>query len=159
MVWYNSSVIYIVLLILISTGLTAVQFVAELHYKSEDREFYSRWCHWHNPSGRTLALGWTQRLAEMSTRIIFWGRKGGRCVGLTTLPSSCADCLEIWEPHLMEAPGPVQACNWIAFLLMNLIVKGNFVVMNLRKDLCIRIIRCQFGINLQEPCVLYTGRA
>ena len=25
--------------------------------------------------------------------------KGGRCVGLTTLPSSCADCLEIWEPQ------------------------------------------------------------
>ena len=24
--------------------------------------------------------------------------KGGRCVGLTTLPPSCADCLEIWEP-------------------------------------------------------------
>jgi len=27
-----------------------------------------------------------------------WG-KGGRCVGLTTLPPSCADCLEIWEPQ------------------------------------------------------------
>jgi len=24
--------------------------------------------------------------------------KGGGCVGLTTLPPSCADCLEIWEP-------------------------------------------------------------
>ena len=35
---------------------------------------------------------------EMSTRNIFWGGKGGRCVGLTTLPPSCADCLEIWEP-------------------------------------------------------------
>ena len=28
-----------------------------------------------------------------------WGDKGGRCVGLTTLPPSCADCLEIWEPQ------------------------------------------------------------
>jgi hypothetical protein len=29
--------------------------------------------------------------------IIFpWG-KGGRCVGLTTLPPLCADCLKIWE--------------------------------------------------------------
>jgi hypothetical protein len=26
------------------------------------------------------------------------GGKGGRCVGLTTLPPSCADYLEIWEP-------------------------------------------------------------
>jgi hypothetical protein len=25
------------------------------------------------------------------------GGKGGRCVGLTTLPPSCADCLEIWD--------------------------------------------------------------
>jgi hypothetical protein len=25
------------------------------------------------------------------------GGKGGRCVGVTTLPPSCAECLEIWE--------------------------------------------------------------
>jgi hypothetical protein len=49
----------------------------------------------------------------------------------------------------MEASGPVEACNGIAFLLINLILKGNFVVMNLRKDLCVRIMRCQFGIK--EP--------
>ena len=30
---------------------------------------------------------------------IFPGGKGGWCVGLTTLPPSCADCLEIWEPQ------------------------------------------------------------
>jgi hypothetical protein len=35
----------------------------------------------------------------------FLGGKGGRCVGLTTLPPSCADCLEIWEPQL---PGTVR---------------------------------------------------
>ena len=29
--------------------------------------------HWHNPSGSTMVLGWTQPLTEMSTRIIFWG--------------------------------------------------------------------------------------
>jgi hypothetical protein len=28
---------------------------------------------WHNPSGRTLALGFTQPLTEMSTRNISWG--------------------------------------------------------------------------------------
>jgi len=27
----------------------------------------------------------------------FLDGKGGRCVGLTTLPPSCADCFEIWE--------------------------------------------------------------
>ena len=26
----------------------------------------------------------------------FLGVKGGRCVGLTNLPPSCADCLDVW---------------------------------------------------------------
>ena len=29
----------------------------------------------------------------------FLGGKDGQCVGLTTLPPSCTDCHEIWEPH------------------------------------------------------------
>jgi len=33
--------------------------------------------------------------------------KGGRCAWLTTLPPSCADCLEIWEPQL---PGTLRTC-------------------------------------------------
>ena len=37
----------------------------------------------------------------------FLGGKGGRCVGLTTLPHSCADCLDIWEP---QSPGTLRAC-------------------------------------------------
>jgi len=31
--------------------------------------------HWHNPSGRTMALGLTQPLTEMSTRSISWGKR------------------------------------------------------------------------------------
>jgi hypothetical protein len=52
----------------------------------------------------------------MSTRNNSWG-KGGLCVGLTTLPPSCADCLYIWEPQLLKTSGPVQACNGIALPL------------------------------------------
>jgi len=37
---------------------------------------------------------------------MFPGGKGGRCVGLTTLPPSRADYLEIWEP---EPPGTLRA--------------------------------------------------
>jgi len=48
---------------------------------------------WHNPS-----LGSTQPLKEMSTRNISAGDKGCRCVGLTTSPSSCTNCHEIWNP-------------------------------------------------------------
>jgi hypothetical protein len=49
----------------------------------------------------------------MSTRNISWGGKGGRCVGLTTLPPSCADCLASGSLNPLE-PGPVQTCNGIA---------------------------------------------
>jgi len=55
-----------------------------------------------------MALGLTQFLTEMSTRNISWG-KGSRYVGLTTLPLSYADFLEIWEPEpagtLRASPG------------------------------------------------------
>ena len=47
-----------------------VQLDEALRYKPEGRWFYSRWC--HNPSGRTMALGLTQPLTEMSTRNISW---------------------------------------------------------------------------------------
>jgi len=62
--------------------------------------------HWRSPFDLTVALGSSQPLTEMST-IIFSGSKGSRCVGLTTLPPSCADCLEIWEP---QPPGTLRAC-------------------------------------------------
>jgi len=55
---------------------------------------------------RTMALGLTQPLTEMSTRNIPGG-KGGRCVGLKTLPPSFADCLEMWEP---QPPRNFWAC-------------------------------------------------
>jgi hypothetical protein len=63
--------------------------------------------HWHNPSGRTVALGSTQPLTEMSTRDISWGGNGRRCVGPTTLSPSYADCFEIWESR---SPGTFSSC-------------------------------------------------
>jgi phosphatidylethanolamine-binding protein (PEBP) family uncharacterized protein len=57
----------------------------------------SRWCHWIFsdifPTVRTMALGSTQPLVKMSTSNIPGG-KGGRCVGLTTSPTSCTECHE-----------------------------------------------------------------
>ena len=38
----------------------------------------------------------------------FLRSKGGRCVGLTTLPPSCADCRGIWEP---QPPETLMACK------------------------------------------------
>ena len=56
--------------------------------------------HWHNPSGRTVALGSTQPLTRNEYQEYFLGGgKGGRCGGLIILPPSCADCLAICEPQ------------------------------------------------------------
>ena len=52
----------------------------------------------------------------------FLGGKDGRCVGLTNLPTSCADCLEIWEPQLpgtlTACPGRFRACFTLLFTLV-----------------------------------------
>ena len=61
----------------------------------------------HNPSGRIMVLGLTQPLTEMSPRNISRG-KDGHCLGLTTLPPSSANCLEMWEP---QNPGTLWGCS------------------------------------------------
>ena len=66
--------------------------------------------HWHNTSDRTMALGSTQPLTEMSTRSISWG-KGSRCVMLTNLPPSCAVVVKSGNLNFLESFGPLQACN------------------------------------------------
>jgi hypothetical protein len=63
--------------------------------------------HWHKPSGCTEALGLTQPLTEMSTWNISLGGQGSQCIGLTTLLSSYANCLEIWEP---QPAGTLRGC-------------------------------------------------
>ena len=67
-----------------------------------------------NPSGCTKALASSQPLTQYQE--YFLGGKGGRCVGLTTLPPSYADCLEIWEPQLSGILRAVQACIGITLL-------------------------------------------
>ena len=85
------------------------------HYLSEGRWFNPSRCHWkfsltQNPPDRTMALGSTQPLTEISTRSISWG-KGGRCVRLTTLPQSCAVVMKYGNINFLEPSRPLQACN------------------------------------------------
>jgi hypothetical protein len=90
--------------------------VKVLRYKSEDRWFDPRWCQFSidiNPSARTMALGSTQPLTEMSIRR-FPGGKGGRCVWLTTLPPSRALIKKSGNLNFLEPSGPPQACNGTA---------------------------------------------
>ena len=54
-----------------------------------------------------MTLGSTQPLNRNEYKEYFLAGKGGRCVGLTTLPP----CLEIWE---RQSPGTLRACPGIA---------------------------------------------
>jgi len=57
-----------------------------------------------------MALGSTQPLKEMSTRL-FPAGKGGRCIRLTTLPPSCAVVVKSGNLNFLETSGPLQACK------------------------------------------------
>ena len=95
------------------------QLVEALRHKPEGRGFDSRWCHWNFSLIHSFRPRYGPGVDSASNRNeyhkYFLGDKGSQCVGLTTLPPSFADYLEIWEPlNLLEPSGPVQACNGIA---------------------------------------------
>ena len=94
------------------TECTVQQLVEALRYKPEGRGFDSRWCHWNFSLTQSFWPHCGPGVDSASNRNeyqeYFLGGKGGRCLGLTTLPPSCVDCLEIWEP---QPPGTLRACS------------------------------------------------
>ena len=92
-----------------------------LCHKSEGRWFDPSWCqwifHWHkNTSDRTMALGSTQPLTEMSTSGISWGwRRPVRKAD--NLPPSCAVVTKCGNLNFLEPSGPFWASNGIALPL------------------------------------------
>jgi len=58
----------------------------------------------------------------MITMNISLGSKGGRCIGLTTLPPSCAERFEIWEPL---PPGTLRACPGLSWDCFTFTIKAN----------------------------------
>jgi len=110
---------------IIYVGYAVTQLAEAQRYKSEGRGFDSRWCHWNFSLAQSFhphygpGVDSTPNRNEYQQYFLREGGKGGRCVGLTTLPYSCADCLEIWEPQrpgtLRACPGPCRDC----FVLFN----------------------------------------
>jgi hypothetical protein len=74
-------------------GHVVVQLVWALRYKLESRGFYGPGV--DSESNRNEYQDYLLRA------------KGDRCVGLTTVPPSCAGCFEIWEP---KPSGTLRAC-------------------------------------------------
>jgi len=56
-----------------------------------------------------------QPLTAVSTRNISWGGKGGRCVGMTNLSTSLADCLERYCKLRGGCPGLFWDCFTFTF--------------------------------------------
>jgi hypothetical protein len=84
-------------------GHAVAQLVEALRYKPEGRGFDFSLTSFRSHSGP----GVDSACNRNEHHEYFVGGKGGRGVGLTTLPRSCAYCLEIWEP---QAPGTLRAC-------------------------------------------------
>jgi hypothetical protein len=61
-----------------------------------------------------------QQTTDMEVRLYLLRGKGGRCIQLRTLQPSCTDCLEIWEPNLLEPSRPVRDCTGIVILTFRL---------------------------------------
>ena len=89
-----------------SMGYAVAQLVEALRYKPEGRGFDSR-CYWKFSFRPHFGPGVNLASNRNECQEYFLGGKGGRCIGLTTLPPSWADCLEIWEP---QTPGILRAC-------------------------------------------------
>jgi hypothetical protein len=77
--------------------------VEALRSKPEGRGFDSRWCHWNFSLTYSFRSHYGPEVDSASNRNesqeYFLGGKGSRRVGLTTLPPSYVDCLEIWKPQ------------------------------------------------------------
>ena len=67
-----------------------------------------------------MALGSTQQTNRNEYQVYFLVGKDCRRVGLTTLPPSCADRLQIWEP---QPPETLRACNWPVQGLLSIFVR------------------------------------
>ena len=80
----------------------------------------SRWCHWNFSLTYSFRPHYGSSVDPDSKineyEIYFLRVKGGRCIWQTTLPPSCTDCIEIWEPLI---PGTLRASpglQWDCFL-------------------------------------------
>jgi hypothetical protein len=80
--------------------LLVAQLVEALRYKPEGCRLDSFLPHY------VLGVESASNSTEYQEYFLFG--KGGRCIGLTTLPPSCDDCIEIWDP---QNPGTLRVCN------------------------------------------------
>jgi hypothetical protein len=88
-------------LLALLVGHAVAQLVEALSYKLEGHGFCSRWYYWNFSFSKSFRSHYGRGVDSASNRNeyqeYFLGSKGGRCLGLTNLQSSCVECLEIWS--------------------------------------------------------------
>jgi len=88
-------------------------------YNPEGCGFYSGWEQWLNPSGRTMALGSTHPLTDMSTGCISWGIKAAGAYGWQLCHLRVSTVWIFWKPLPPQPWGPFQ--GWIGTALLYLL--------------------------------------
>ena len=99
-------------------GHRVAQLVEALRYKLEGHGFDSRWFHCNFSLRQSFRPNYGPGVDSAFNRKeyqeYFMGCKGSWCIGLKTLPNSCNDCHEIWEPlphaTLWACPGLQWDC-------------------------------------------------
>ena len=88
---------YIMVLTMVVEGHAVAHLVEALRYKPEGRRFDSQRCNWNFSLTQSFCPHYGPGVGSPSNRNeyqeYFLVGKGGRCVGLTILPLSYADCL------------------------------------------------------------------
>ena len=134
------------------------QLVEALCYKSEGRGFDSRWCHWnfswHNPSGRTMALGSTQPLTEMSTRNISWGQRRPvrRADNLTTFVCRLSWNLGTspsWNPQGLFRP--IMGLLYLYMFWAAMCPSSGELIVSIRHLIYVTLYRWPSGVQVCTP--------
>ena len=94
------------------------------------------------------------------------GGKGGRCVGPTTLPPSCADSLKIlgpstsWSPEGLSRPVVGIALPFVVFFMLPK-YKGQHDLWDCEGkqlcDFCLPLLMCATSVTPDSCCVYHSG--
>jgi len=121
----------------------------------ECRVFDFRWCLWNFSLTQFCRPQYVRWVGSASNRNeyqeYFVEGTSGRCVGLTTLPHSCGDCLEVWEP---QPPGTITACPGITLPFFVYHIRCSPTKINAHNSEFLTHIP---DSTLKTKCVLHTG--